>query len=175
MLHIMKREPMTTQDHRGVQICRNGGYFNILPRHWGGMLLNMGYAGITTDPFEKHPGEPIRGKTAKSSQMRPDSLLGCIFLAECWQASTCRQSEHPMIRAKIAKPISWSISPPGWNAHQAWPASRDSMAGLMPIIASARSYLLSRCWSKISASSAGQLSQPLLAISISSWPARHPE
>lgn len=57
---------------------------------------------------------------------------------------------------------------------QAWPASLESMAGLTPISASARSYLSSRSRLKISSSVAGQLSQPLAAISASSWPAAQP-
>lgn len=57
---------------------------------------------------------------------------------------------------------------------QARPTLPESMAGSMPMPRSARSYFASRSVLKISAGSAGQFSQPLAMISLSSWPACQP-
>ena len=64
-------------------------------------------------------------------------------------------------------------SDPG-RASQAWPASEDSQASVTPSSASARSYLSSQLASKISRESAGETSQPLARISLSSWPDPQP-
>ena len=57
---------------------------------------------------------------------------------------------------------------------QAWPASPDSMAGSMPRVRSARSYLVSAGSSKMRPGFAGHTSQPLARISFSSCPAPQP-
>ena len=56
----------------------------------------------------------------------------------------------------------------------ACPASLESMPRSMPIFFSARSYLPSVSWPKISSASAEQCSQPLCWISFSSCPGAHP-
>jgi hypothetical protein len=57
---------------------------------------------------------------------------------------------------------------------QACPASLTRCEGSMPIFASARAYFDSRSVLKIRSGSAGQLSQPLAWISLSSWPGDQP-
>ena len=57
---------------------------------------------------------------------------------------------------------------------QAWPASLTRRTGSMPILCRAREYLRSTSGSKISSGSAGQFSQPLAWISLSSWPGAQP-
>ena len=72
---------------------------------------------------------------------------------------------------------SWRNSRPvPWvgRMRYAWPASLDSMPRSMPIFFSARSYLLSVSEPKIRSGSAGQCSQPLCWISVSSWPGAQP-
>lgn len=57
---------------------------------------------------------------------------------------------------------------------QACPIVEESEDGRTPIEKSARSYLPSRSRSKSNSSIAGQVSQSLLAISLSSWPGAQP-
>jgi hypothetical protein len=57
---------------------------------------------------------------------------------------------------------------------QAWPASEESVPWSTPRIARARSYLRSKSGSKMRPASAGQVSQPLARISLSSCPEAQP-
>ena len=60
------------------------------------------------------------------------------------------------------------------SEHPAWPASEDSIPSSTPRIASARSYLRPKSRSKMRPGSAGQVSQPLARISLSSCPEAQP-
>jgi predicted signal transduction protein with EAL and GGDEF domain len=73
-----------------------------------------------------------------------------------------RRRSHPHLR--VCQRVSRTT-----REAQACPASADSMPGSIPILRSARSYFTSRAEWKISSGSAGQFSQPLAWISLSSW------
>jgi hypothetical protein len=126
-------------------------------------------------------GEPaleISKIVLRERKISPDLIVPLAVLVtvaamieESGHGSLCKgASNRPQPRELVARSSPFDVVAPS----QAWPASEDSMPSSTPRIASARSYLRSKSGSKIRPVSAGQVSQPLARISLSSCPEAQP-
>ncbi len=137
------------------------------------------------------PARTMAGPPCARASAAAAAANGCAGAAQARLAAAGHRREPGQARGRLARPAVGARAPRssiGGNrmgrrgrvaaaagaAAQAWPASLTRWEGSMPIFDSARSYFCSRSRSNSRSASAGQCSQPLAAISLSSWPARQP-